>query len=577
MKVKLLLGIALVLIFSVVQIGPVLAQESAGEKWVVEYINSPDEGREFRQELDNNVGFETGSVNLNAGSVTYNYHKEKDGTVLHDYVIETIFDTPPEELIPGETIELNFSNRVVSNSRDIEVGNRYSYKVVDSNLGELARADIDLSTPSSTLTFQVPETNNGELVIFFNHQFFHDLGVEWRYRAGDTISTEAEPEVISEESDVTTSGTKDSEEEEFSESDFDELTEETLPDYLDPDPYETGKIVKPWGEEVANFIDTHVPHWFHQGLLKSRTGTATEQRGRIAPGEAEVYVFHKAFKKWYGPIKSEVPIYTGDIVVTAGGRNSVITFLNEEGKTDFMGLTSNTVLQVPILPEEYSKEQEGTLWSLYKGAVRVKRSIIGAIYKEAPDRVEERNPFLVRTPTVVCGIGEGRSKLHGSIEETPAVVCASLLPSSGNIFNSYFQTEEEWVEICDFIIQFDPETESSNIYINKGESIYYNLIMGGEEVEVLDAQESLLLKSNGLEYVDSMSQVQWERIVDENDLGNVSFPDVAEIEEFLGEDLKGTDNKGSGINPVIIAIIAVVVVVIVLVGLRKVKSNAKKI
>jgi len=190
MKVILLLGLVLVLLLGVVDVGPVSAQESVGEKWVLEYIDSPDEGEEFRQSLDNNVGFETGSVNLNAGSVSYNYQKEKDGTVLHYYGIETLFDRPPEELIPGETIELNFSNRVVSNSKDIDVGARYYYSVRDSNLGEIARADIDRFTPTATLIFTVPDTNSGELVIFFRHQFFHDLGVEWRYRRGEPAPVE---------------------------------------------------------------------------------------------------------------------------------------------------------------------------------------------------------------------------------------------------------------------------------------------------------------------------------------------------------------------------------------------------
>ncbi|MFC1920149.1 hypothetical protein ACFLYQ_00310 [Chloroflexota bacterium] len=554
MKIRLLLGLMLVLLLAIPQISPVLAEESTGEKWVLEYTNSPDSSDEFRRDLDNDVGYELGSLDLDAGSVTYNYHKEKDGTVLHDYVIETVFNKPPEELIPGQTIELNFFNRVLSNSRDIDVGARYYYSVADSNLGEIARADISRLVPSATLTIQVPQTNDGELVIFFGHQFFHDLTVDWRYRAGEEKIVTPEPEVTADVSET-------SEDEEFSESDFDDLTEETLPQFLNSDPYASRMVVKPWGSDTADWVESKLPS-FLQGWVKNpnTNDKTTVKRGRIDPGQAEVYVYHKAFKKWVGPLKSEVPVYTGDIVVTTGGKNAIVTFFNDhlgEGghSTDSIPISGDTVLQVPFTPEDYAEKEEYLLWSLYKGAVRVKR----AAFKET-NLLEERDPFIVRTPTVVCGSGEGRRPHFGSSpENTLPVAVASLVPDLGNILSSSASVNEDWTDTSDFIIQYDPETESTSIYVISGEVDYYNLIMGGEDTSVLTAGESLFLSERGNEYVEPLSQEQWDALVDENKLGNITYPDEADMAEYFGEDSSDDQTSGSSSSTVIFVIIGIVV------------------
>lgn len=555
MKVRLLLVLVLVLLIGTVQIIPVSAQESAGGKWVIEYIDNPDEGREFRQELENNVGYETGTVNFNAGSVTYNYHKEKDGTVLHDYVIETSFDKPPQELIPGETIQLNISNRVVSNSMDIDVGARYYFSVRDSNAGELARADIDRSTPSAILTFQVPEVNNGELVIFFSHQLFHDLAVTWGYRAGQA-------EV--------------SEEDEFSESDFDDLTEEYDPDMPDSDPYQTGMVVEPWGTGAFDWLESHAPEMF-RGLIKVQKRTATECRGRIAPRSDEgIYVFHKAFNKWSGPLKGETSLYTGDIVITREGGAAYITWTNDEGMSDMISVGGNTALQVPYAEEDYPYMDQLSMWSLYKGMVKIKRGI----FKD-PTPVEERNPFFVRTPTVLCGSGERVSPNQGGgvslpEEEPPAILAASILPVSGNTGLVNASADEDWTVVFEFIVRYDEETEESSIYALTGEVDYYNVTMAGEETDFLTEGESLLLSEPGNEYVDLLDREQWDALVSENNLGNIPFPDKADIEELLGIDSQVEGDEESGVNPVIIVVIVVVVVLIVLIGLRTMRSKAAK-
>ena len=256
-----------------------------------------------------------------------------------------------------------------------------------------------------------------------------------------------------------------------------------------PSAVEESNALPPWLENDLVFVDRdwtvyEVPEWLD--WIKPKR--VIRSRGVVMPWDkgGEIWVYNQTFDKWTGPIRGQVVLYTGDMIATGPNTSARVYFSNGE-ISDGISVGSDTLLEVPGLPEDYTSEHP-TLWTLYKGFVKIKRAVL----KEVPEY--DDNPFIIRTMTCVAG-------------------------SRGT----------------EFIVTSDPIGGVSGIHLLSGELNVYNLAAAGPEDEILTAGNTLVVTANGdqtvLEYDESFIQ----SIMDSQNLaGGEEIPSGVN-EELLGE------------------------------------------
>ena len=156
-----------------------------------------------------------------------------------------------------------------------------------------------------------------------------------------------------------------------------------------------------------------------------------------------------------------------------------------------------------------------TLWTLYEGAVRIKRRIL----REAPPVKVEPSPYqiVVRTPNIVLGT-------RGT----------------------------------EFVVSHDPETQTSTVYVISGELDYYNLATAGPDDAVITTGQKLMVTEDGTETVIPFTEAEMDSLMVEHNLGEPDLLNQKEFEVLFDE---AADDTSSGF-PVVPVIIGVVVIIV---------------
>ena len=148
-----------------------------------------------------------------------------------------------------------------------------------------------------------------------------------------------------------------------------------------------------------------------------------------------------------------------------------------------------------------------------------------AIYKEPP--IEPTNPFIVRTPTVHVGV-------RGT----------------------------------EFILQHDPRTNISSVYLTEGELVIWSNFV--EESLSLSPGQKITADKKGLGEVQHLSQAEWDNLNEELGFNSIddetltapeSTSDSKETLTLISED--GGESVGMGLTLIIIALLSLVVVALI--------------
>lgn len=123
---------------------------------------------------------------------------------------------------------------------------------------------------------------------------------------------------------------------------------------------------------------------------------APEVRGKITSVSGKVSCYTAAFAKWRHDIQAGQPLYIGDRLLTGVGVTAQITLYSKTG-SDTVEVGPDTLFEIPDVAEN----QEETSWvGMFSQALGKIRCLI----TRKPPAEGEKNPFNVRTPTVVAGV-----------------------------------------------------------------------------------------------------------------------------------------------------------------------------
>ncbi len=196
MKDRLFLTITLIcaLALSLFPATPISAAES--EVWVLAdtQFEPPEMYLDWQMQFMDTKTFYT--ITISESEFTYRYRINGDMGTTADVFFEYTFDTPPEELIPGESISLVFTGSVT--------GTAYTLNKMRLTLSlqEWAKDNALISTVSGTeltldelgeqdsqiLQFVVPEISDGKLVIKTGNNIAAQAQILWVYEPGESQS-----------------------------------------------------------------------------------------------------------------------------------------------------------------------------------------------------------------------------------------------------------------------------------------------------------------------------------------------------------------------------------------------------
>jgi len=287
-----------------------------------------------------------------------------------------------------------------------------------------------------------------------------------------------------------------------------------------------------WVRNGQAYIDEfgvaiYVPEWLEWIKPKG----ITRGSGTVIEPDGNIWIFNRAFLKWRGPVRGKSPLYTGDLVATHNNSSCRIVFRNPQGNHDTITVGSDTLLEVPQIPGEYDKSDYPTLWTLYKGIVRISRPPTVRVLP---------SPFVVRSATVVLGT-------RGT----------------------------------EFVVIHDPDVQNTSIYLMSGELDYYNLAAAGPEDAVLTAGQKLVVMEDGTETVQPINEAELESVKAANNINEIEPLSEEEIEQIFSDDIDGQDDPASRNSTLKLAIIgsflcfiaalgiAAVIIIIVLLSRKK--------
>ncbi|MHC4535553.1 MAG: FecR family protein [Planctomycetota bacterium] len=243
----------------------------------------------------------------------------------------------------------------------------------------------------------------------------------------------------------------------------------------------------------------------------------TEVRGKITVPRGQVDHYLHPFRMWKYSLKGEIPIYTGDRVRTGPNSSCKVMFTNRAGKQDTILVGSNTLLEIPDIPEREIKLS----WpaTIYIGILMVKHRAM----RERPTFSMFGPPsFIVRTPTVVAGVGEnpiqwfrGGGVKNDRSEKNPPIIAASLLLNPGDYGLRFALAAEDWTGVSEYIIQVDSD-KTTRVFVNEGTVYALNLV--SKKTTELLAGQRITAQTNGAEEQVEMAPGQWDSLIIANNL-----------------------------------------------------------
>ena len=283
-----------------------------------------------------------------------------------------------------------------------------------------------------------------------------------------------------------------------------EQTADDLPGWIKIKPLDLVKR----GEEI------YVPDWLD--WLKPKANVQGPIKAFIKPREGEeILIYNADTEKWQVPATAGQPLSTGDIVIV-GDDTSAEIFLQGEGWMDSIRLADNASLRLP-LPEP--KTNYPTLWTIYSGAIRAKRTILG---ETLPPSVP---PFSVGDYNAITG---ARSE---------------------------------------FVLIHDQETHTSTYYLINGEIDYYNLIAAGPEDGMITTGQKLTVTADGTETILAFDETELESVLVEYNLKETDPLSQEEIEGLFSEVSDAVNEDVSRNKPINLAIIGAILCVVLILGI----------
>lgn len=480
----------------------------------------------------------------------------KAGELLADAHFTYYYDIPPRELVPGETVQLAASGKVEDfvGTADQPFHYLVSLRKDDGSIAtRLADQQYELNrenTQGSTmLQFVVPEATGGKLWIRPRISTSDQFYMIWVYTPGEASSSASQTATAA-------SGTTSS----------------------------TGSDDRPaWQKRAEQYVTRggeifDVPPWLQ--WLKPKE--LTQQRGTIIEPKGEVWVYDSAFGKWKGPLKADTTLYSGDRVRTGPKTTCRVVFTNKKGQQDVISVSSDTLVESPRAIKE---SPYPALWSLYEGAVRIKRAVTVITGGEIPKTQE--NPFIVRTPTIAGGTRGSLPDFNGAycaIEE-PGIVLAGAQPEPWlSTAAGPPAADEEWTVTEEFIVSTDGL--STSVYVISGELDYHNyqpgsegdpalfVAAGGPKESVISSGQKLTVTDTGTESVTAFTGNELDSLVAAQGLDEPQLLGEQEVQALLTDDAE--DSGGSILIPIIAGVVVVIGAgVIVWIMLARKKARAK--
>ncbi|MDP2729575.1 MAG: hypothetical protein Q8O55_03720 [Dehalococcoidales bacterium] len=456
--------------------------EPAGGSWEKEGINSGtiSDTRFTYQSLQNDL---------------FNAAIKKREPHYWTYIWTYTFSELPETLTSGETVTIKVTGTASYSGDEPTTGNSHEiwFRLASTGvepmpawLGEqgdkvVFNLPANSGTTSKSISFVVPPVSPaGEIQLNITLGLH---GIFRVYRVGETAKTESQAASPRETAETKVKN-------------INPYMTANLEEILDP------------GEEI------YIPEWLEWIRPKQ---PRIQSRGYVIPQRGDIFVYNRTFKRWDGPISSERELLSGDIVATGKHVYATIGYTSQQGTGYATVLGAETLI---VMPSTVAESKWPTLWSIYEGAVRIKRIYRG----ETPP--PEENPLLLHSGEITVGT-------RGT----------------------------------DFIVYRDPETQTSTIHVNNGELNYYNLVKAGPDSAILSAGQSLVIKPDGTETITPLSLQEWDALVTEYGLEEPPGLIQEELDRLLAE--KNGESSGASAIPVIIGIGSVVVVVLAFFWLKK--------
>jgi hypothetical protein len=131
-------------------------------------------------------------------------------------------------------------------------------------------------------------------------------------------------------------------------------------------------------------------------ILAVAVVAAPEVRGKVASVTGEVSLYAAAFNKWKRGIRSGQPLYLGDRLQTGSGAKVQVTLFSKTG-ADTIDVGADTLFEIPDVVENAEEVSWVGMFSKAVGRIH-------CLITRKPPGKGEKNPFNVRTPTVVAGV-----------------------------------------------------------------------------------------------------------------------------------------------------------------------------
>jgi hypothetical protein len=257
--------------------------------------------------------------------------------------------------------------------------------------------------------------------------------------------------------------------------------------------------------------EIQVPEWLD--WIKPQPD-AEQIFGVLTPVDGEIWVYSRSTQKWKGPAKAGDSIGSGDIVVVGEDSSTKILITQEPWGGELI-LSDLAALRVPLPAKDTDYP---TLWYLYSGAIRFKRSLMG----EPPPPPMNPPPMYATDHDVIVG---ARSE---------------------------------------FVFSHDPETHTSTIYLIEGEIDYYNLVAAGPDDGSISSGQKVVITGDGSETLSTFDETELDTFLNENRLNDVEPLSEKETEHLSTEDLDGQRidaNKNAAVKLIIFGAIMCVIIV----------------
>ncbi len=468
MKSKMLLVVVcIILICVILPTGTASADDT--EAWVLveTYFSPPEKNKEWEQTFLDVVTFN--KIILTETEFSYRQRVEKAGNTTVDASFQFSFDTPPEELVPGETVRLSITGlssgkgNVLEKTFGLNVKewiddqpNNQTYTQLDRKVTGVIKSSVaevrtklegTAAEDKQTLEFIVPEIIDGKLIITTSNNITADVGISWTYEPGESKSSPEESEKA---------GTP-----VFSQEEFDKMKASVA---------RLAPYAPPW---MGNLLKEG-----YIGMVEAAMGDSTinDYTGRQMRTPRPRQVGTKLYDVQY--------IRIGDTIQTGkDGRLKIMLF--DRGPLIYR--PGMTVINVAPNSEltwtsfrgflEQDPDQDGSYISLIKGMIR---KYVG----------KGEAALSIRTGVTICGI-------RGS----------------------------------DVLISYDPSIERVDAYVIEGHMDVTNSETG--VTKSLTENQKLVVTGGNIGEIQFLSQGEWDSLVKDNGIEDVQGLSQEQLEQLV--------------------------------------------